>query len=264
MTPNTVSRPSQEILLVADLIEEGIGRLLRARAGVDPGFGTYESSVEARNLLNLTVRNLEAIVELARRDLVLVPAAAVLARSVFEISVRVIWLLYPSDPFERESRWLVHLRTEENAHIKWARLVEQLGGDAESSIRLSDQFRSFREGVSAKLPPGTPTLDKVPDLRAMLRSLGEERKYLYYMRLSQFTHGSHLATGLYRKHLGTMKELGEFVGPDDWRWVFVAAWFSFSAAARSFMEREAAGQPAFEDATFPSSVEDAIAKLGTP
>ena len=45
----------------------------------------------------------------------------------------------------------------------------------------------------------------MPDLATMLQMLGEERKYLTYIILSQFTHCT-LASGTYRKHLGTLNQ----------------------------------------------------------
>src|SRR5688572_25900578 len=110
-----VSPPTPEIRATAEAIERAIGWFLERRPSIAE-ISYFEASVEAHNLLNLAVRQLEGIIELARRDLVLLPAAAVLARAAMETSVRAIWLLQEEDPYEREARWLAHLKDEESTY----------------------------------------------------------------------------------------------------------------------------------------------------
>jgi len=81
-----------------------------------PPLGRWEADIEANNLFNLAIRHIESIVELARRDLVLLPSANVLARAVFETSVKAAWMVQPDDPFQRELRWLAHLQEEVRMH----------------------------------------------------------------------------------------------------------------------------------------------------
>jgi hypothetical protein len=78
--------------------------------------GKFESDVEALLLFNLVIRDIEAILTLARTDLVLLPSANVLARAVFEIALKAAWIVQPDDPFDREVRWLAHLAEEERLH----------------------------------------------------------------------------------------------------------------------------------------------------
>ena len=53
---------------------------------------------------------------------------------------------------------------------------------------------------------------------------------------SQFTHVSPIATGLYRKHMGTKKQFGESVEPENWFICFDMMWPFFQQAARLFLE----------------------------
>src|SRR5690242_13760108 len=101
-----------EIALAATGLEMTIGRFIAARPDLSK-LGTYESLIEARNLFNLVVRHAEAVVVLAREDLVLLPPAMVTARSAFEIAVRAAWMVDVDDPFDGEVRWLAHLEEEE-------------------------------------------------------------------------------------------------------------------------------------------------------
>jgi hypothetical protein len=92
----------------------------------------------------------------------------------------------------------------------------------------------------------------------MLESLGEERKYLAYIIGCQFSHGTHHATGIYRKHLGTAKVLGEYITPKDWWPCFLIGWYSLHASGRRFLTRAAGNASDFLSAEFGSRVQAAI------
>ena len=97
-----ILEPTKEIKAICDDAE----RLIRAYLETPhpkPG-GRFEAEVEAYSILKLIVRYTESVVELARHDLVLLPAATVVARASFEASVLTRWMLRPVDPYEREVR----------------------------------------------------------------------------------------------------------------------------------------------------------------
>jgi hypothetical protein len=94
------------------LINDGINLFLSARETLPP-LGKYESEDEGILLMNIIIRHVESITHLANYDLVLLPSAFILARSILEASTKIKWMLYPKDPMEREARWLVHLKGEE-------------------------------------------------------------------------------------------------------------------------------------------------------
>src|ERR1700691_3210409 len=143
---NIVIPPTPTILRIASLIDQAISRFLQVRETVPP-LGMFESDIEAMKLLNLVIRDIEAIVELAKVDLVLVPAANVLARAVFEIAVKAAWMVTPDDPFDRELRWLAHLQEEERMHKRIAGKVERLGGNPSGFQQRHDSIHAFRMGV---------------------------------------------------------------------------------------------------------------------
>jgi hypothetical protein len=242
----TVIEPPEALLRVVDLIEEGIRQVVQVSPRqATRRVGEYEAPVEGMVLVSLQARYLEAICELARRDVVLLPGALVLARSILETGARTLWLLAPDDVFESEARWLAHLKTEEDWLNRAGNLVEQIGADPGMYRQRATQVQEFREAVTGKLPAGTPVPARVPDLRSMLRSLGEERKYLGYIRLSQFAHGTIHAGGLYRRNLGTEKELAEDVKPEDWKAVFSAAWPAFVASSGVLYVKHLGAPPPF-------------------
>src|SRR5690349_14733468 len=109
---NIVLPTTPEIERACELLEQFTHRVLDARKTF-PSLGEYEASIEGLNLMYLMIRNVEAVVTLAREDLVLLPSAMNLTRSVFEMAMKTIWMLAPEHPFEREIRWLAQLQTEE-------------------------------------------------------------------------------------------------------------------------------------------------------
>ena len=90
----------------------------------------------------------------------------------------------------------------------------------------------------------TLTLDQ------MLASFDGKQLYPLYIYLSQFVHGGHAATWIYRKGLGTQRRAGEFIDASDWYVPFRLSWLGLrelgslmlwrlGARAKSFMPRAA-------------------------
>lgn len=208
-----IAPPVPAVLEIAELLEAGIKRFLLARDQL-PELGKFESDIEALNLFNLVIRNIEALATLARTDLVLYPAAQVLARAIFEISVKTMWLVRSDDFMEREVRWLAHIKEEERAIERLAKISKR-DGRASFQRRLR-AIREFRTGVTGKLPAGYKELAGNPSMEQMLQDLGQQHLYGMYIMLAQFVHGGHSATWLYRKGLGVCKKGGEYISTSDW------------------------------------------------
>jgi hypothetical protein len=141
---NILMPPTPEILHIADSVERAIGQFLGARETIPP-LGKFESDVEALLLFTLVIRDIEAILTLARTDLVLLPSACVLARAVFEIAVKAAWMVHPDDPFDREVRWLAHLAEEERLYKAVSESAVKFG---RNSSRGQNRCGS-REGAAA-------------------------------------------------------------------------------------------------------------------
>lgn len=232
--------PSFEVRQCADVLEEATGQLLRLRHEVEGRLGRFEADLEAMLLINLIVRYIESTLVLARHDLVLLPAACVASRAAFETCARATWLLAPDDPFERECRWLAHLASELDADERSLRMVKDSSFAHTVKARL-DKLAEFHAAVQAQLPNGYKVPAKVPNLRRLLEEIGKEEVYLMYIRLSQYVHGTHIATRTYRKHIGTAKQLGEYIQAGDWKIIFEVCWWSLVFSGSKFIQRATNG-----------------------
>lgn len=100
----------------ADLLEAAVAAVSTAFASAPTT--AYEADVEANLIIHLTIRDAEGVALLAREGAFMYPAAMVLTRAAYEGALRVMWMLHPDDPFEREARYLAMLKeTEELARV---------------------------------------------------------------------------------------------------------------------------------------------------
>ncbi|MCM1950376.1 DUF5677 domain-containing protein [Streptomyces sp. G2] len=231
-----VRPPAEELLQLTKTLDRCIAGFLQTRNTAK--FGHWEAPTEARALSNLMIRNLEAFLLMARTDEVLAGPAWTCARSVFEHAVRIIWLLYPDDPFDRECRWLGFLADTERSHKLVAEAMQNdpASPDGSHHRQRADAMRIFREGVTAKLPAGY-TPQRPPSFEQMLRSIDSAQMYRFYREGSQFVHGSMWGTSLYRKNLGTDAEFGDFAHTIHWLLPLRLCWFSLRNAGQILLDR---------------------------
>ncbi|WP_322751235.1 MULTISPECIES: hypothetical protein [unclassified Frankia] len=252
----TVMRPTKQVLVVVDLLEELLGAFLEA--GGRPRFeGKWSSHDEAKSLTYLLTRNVEAVMELGRRDLVLISPATSCARVAFEVSTRLTWLLYPEDPYEREARWLSLLAEEEAYH----RYFDQVTDPKASKNGIADDLRKFIEAVQDKLPEGVTVPKRIPKLKEMLDEQGRGENYLGYRISSQYVHGTAVTGRHYRKNLGTAVRFGEFTTAMDWMTPLDLCWFSIGVASDLYLKRLGVGCLRFRPELL-TDYKDALAQLG--
>jgi hypothetical protein len=192
--------------------------------------------VETYTIMKLLIRHLESVCELARHDLVLLPSAVVLARAAFEASVRARWMLSPVDPYEREVRWVLHLRSATDHCGKLERHIHTPTETATAYGRQRQVYEKFDADISQLLSQRGYVLPKqAPNIWEMLKDIGDPHLYQYYIVLSAYTHTNFEAGSLYRKNLGCGKELGEFITPSGWWLPLEVAWKAFFLTAREFL-----------------------------
>lgn len=257
-----IMEPTEEIRALCEDIE----RLIRAylEAPHPQPIGRFESNVEAYTMLKLMIRHSEAVVELARHDLVLLPAALVLARACFEASLRTRWMLGPEDPFEREVRWILHLRTARDHCRKLAQNVHILPQFRKQYEGRGSSYESFMTDIEQMLNErGYSTPAKVPKVWDMVNDLDEPQLYVFYILLSAYTHSNFEAGSLYRQNLGCGKKLGEFITPGSWQFPLEVTWRSFFATAHEFLERIDADRSRFQAEAAPAKFEEHLRKLGS-
>lgn len=205
--------PTSDTRAVADFADMLVARFLEARHSINP-LGRVEADIEALNLIYLMIRHVEGVACLSREDLALLPPALVASRAAFEAGVRALWLLQPLDPFDRDARYLAHLRTEES--FRERRLRDATTTPPPATAAALASIRSFRTAVEAALPPHIKRIPQAPRFDRMLAAVGIPEFYDLYAFLSQTAHGTHIATHLFRKHLGSAKVIGEFITPSAW------------------------------------------------
>ena len=137
--------------------------------------GRWEAPQEGLALGWLLIRNVEAAVELARRDEVLVTAAWSNARVALELATRIIWMLHPADRYEAECRWLSLLGEYEEIERRLAREVPSY---ADRQNEKADIIRNFREGIIAALPSGY-WVQRKPNFLNMLEALDTPEMYQF-------------------------------------------------------------------------------------
>jgi hypothetical protein len=214
---NTVLPITPAVATACDRLEEFVGLFIAVCRDTLPPLGKYESEIEALSLFKLAARDIEGVVALARRDLVLLPPALAATRASLEAAVKGGWLVDADDPFDREARWLAHLASEERYLNRVADKLSNAGLDAVRWRNRAALIKDFHLGVSNKLPRRVSRLSGTPSFDTMLTGLGGEQIYPFYILLSQTTHGEHASTWLYRTEgLGTQKRVGEFIKPSDW------------------------------------------------
>jgi hypothetical protein len=228
MTTKRLFPPTPDLTAACDKIDEAAGLLLRDVWEPFPRLGRYESDVEARVLFTGLLRHVEALLECARADLAFLPAASTIARAALEQGVKIRWLLHPPEIFDREARFLAHLSDEERMLERCARYS---GVDA--FRERAAKVQEFRKGVEDALPPEIARLPRIPNLDAMMAEIGEAKRYFQYTLLSQYAHGSHFGGGIYRRNLGTEKELGERVSATEWALLLQVSWWSLFSAAQT-------------------------------
>ena len=212
-----VAPPSPTLLRAADLLDEGVGHLLKARDQLSSDFVKFESSHDALNLLYHSLRHIEAVVELVRKDVVLRPAAITAARAALESSVRGLWLVDCDEPFEREGRWLGFIDEEVFSRKRAARHFGQHGhteASTENQVE-ADELENYRNAV-AQLLPKAYAPRRLPKFDAMLAETKTNVNYAIYVIGSQYTHGTSWALSAFRQGLGTQRRLNELKDSVSW------------------------------------------------
>jgi hypothetical protein len=180
----TVLPITPAIACACDLLDEFVGNFITACLKILPLLGKYEAEVEAFNLFRLAIRDVEGVIELARSDLALLPPALAAARACFENAVKACWLVDADNPFDREARYLNHLKSEERYLQKVAERIE----DTELKERLRRQelvVHEFRIGIQNKMPKHIKLLPGTPSFEEMLQSVEGKPVYPFYMMLSK-------------------------------------------------------------------------------
>lgn len=229
--PAVIHPPSAALVNMAETIDEMINQYLVALRSAEAG--QWEAPKEGYVLGWLLIRNIQAVLTLARQDEIMATAAWSNARVAFELGIRIIWMLHPTDRYEAECRWLAYLEEYERAERRIA--CESSSASGQQNKR-AEAIRNFREGVTAALPGGYRPA-RMPNLREMLNALDTPQMYKLYQVGSQYTHGSLYAATSYSRNLGTKRTIGDFTSTIDWIIPMRLCWLSLREAAWFILDR---------------------------
>lgn len=240
-----IFKTTDEVEKICKIVESNIEQFLEVKK--DIAVGTYEYEVTALTNIFHSIRILESIVELARKDLVFVQPALVLARSVFEGMIKTSWILLPNDNFIKETRYVAYLETE-CEYLE--RVSKNLGGTEErinNILNTKQKVNEFKTDLSKLLNDKGYSIPKFPNVKEILKELNAEQKYLFYVMLSQYTHFSHHSSTIYQKNLGTEKIFTETENIDLWKLAFSTSLPIFKLAIELFLRSLGYKQQLFTD-----------------
>ena len=204
--------------------------------------------------MKLATSQVLGLVTVARRGLDILPTALVASRAAFECSARAAWLLFPTDPYDREARWLVHMSNEVEYLTKQAGEEQKMGIDPSATLNRRDELADFSNSVSGLLAKkGYQLYKQRPDMRRVLIEMGEERTYVFYSYLSQAIHGTHFSTWLYRTDgIGTMKKKRDSITADMWEVPVSIGRFVFKGPGLFILERFGLETNILRDLVYPT------------
>ncbi|WP_296578080.1 DUF5677 domain-containing protein [Phreatobacter sp.] len=205
--------------------------------------GRYESEVEALLLLLQGVRHIDAVIELSRSSPDYVPSAMVLARAALESVTLAAWLISPEDPFERECRYIAHLERDISART---RIAQRKGDEFIQQDRENDAIKEFYESLKTALAEqGYVHIPRMPKIVVMISDVFGRDMAQHYIHASQYAHGGHYSTWLYRRNLGSMKEIELSIEPRQWRHAFCLCLDVMGIPAGKIVQRLTGIEPLF-------------------
>jgi hypothetical protein len=235
MSPDVQMPPSAEVLETCKRVDHIIEAYLTARRSADLS-RRFEAPMEVRSILNMMLRFSESIIALAREDMVLVPAANVVARSLLEAGYKAMWLLQPRDPFEREARWLASLRAGIKHYRGLANSTCLSSRAREAYAAQADQHQKFADDLDRRLEEEGNLVAPLPKFREVAVSTTMPDCYHLFILLSAYTHTNFAALEFYRRNLGTAKSFGEFISASSWVLSLSVAGGVFYLVAQAFLE----------------------------
>jgi hypothetical protein len=186
----------------------------------------------------------------------------VLARSAFEIAIHVMWVLNPSDPFEREARLLVRLADYAHNYNRLVREVEGVGGDASGLHSRQQIVQKCHNDLKAKLLEvySGPIMKQLPKIIDMFKDIGLDRDYARYVYSSQFVHASMMAGEIYRDGIFG-RSLEERIAPVDWAGPLSMAWMTLDRPWRLLLERTGGKSDGFPAPGLARRMKEALGQL---
>ena len=218
--------PRAPLVSVADALYRAV---LKYLAMERPDDATLQAPVAALVMSWSVARNIQAVTLLAKADEILIPAAWSNARTAFEVGVRIIWILAPSDAFERELRLLPMIDEYARYHENMDARKPQFA-IADRHGEAAKDLRAYLTMLRGKIPPGYAEPPGIPSVESILKEIGNAHLYPAYIEASQYQHGSMAASSAYRRASAVF---GETVNLREWLLPMRLAWITLQEVAKA-------------------------------
>lgn len=253
-------QPSPEMRAVLAEIQGLLDRLGECLVDVR-GWEQYQSDITAENLLRILRRDVEGILCLANRDMLLLPPALVIARSVLETFGNLLWLI---DSPKAKKRGVNHLKLIEHEiqeieqnYIKSLKGLQVSFQEFDNEVRL---LRDYQNQIKQELKVDHNN-KSISDFKQRLKDIHQEKVYPAYCRLSQSVHASHAATWIYKRDLGEGNGFGEIIEPRDWYTPLYICYYTLAVAGKKFLETFGKNSEAFLDEKIEFKIENTLKSL---
>lgn len=230
-----MSSTSPDIQKIVELIQEIVNRFRVSHSQLYRS-EQLESDISIDNYLKLLIRHIEGILYFGSKDILLLPPALSLARTVIEICANTLWLLNPEDPWEREIRLIALLKAEIKGYKDYIKNLQDYNEDISISENDSMLIQEYIDNINGNIPPHYKEIE-CPNFRCLLSSIKLDKIYPTYRILSKFTHGTHSATWLYKRALDEDTVFGERIEIKEWYTPLYICWYAINKAGCQFLKR---------------------------
>ena len=156
-------------------------------------FKSYDSDVAIVGYIKLLIKNIEGVLCLANTNSLLLPTALIISRSIFELSVKLLWLMKPDSYTERENRLITILDkdiTEKNAYINELIKLEVNQSDIDTIKNDKQVAENIRDQVKNRLSNKYIQVKRASFLD-LLTELELKKLYPLYKLLCSSVHAQH-------------------------------------------------------------------------
>jgi hypothetical protein len=160
-------------------------------------FKSYDSDVAIADYIKLLIKNIEGVLCLANTNPLLLPPALIISRSIFELSVKLLWLMEPNNYIERENRLIAMLDKDIEERKTYIREIINLKDNQSNidSVKSDKQvIENIRDEIKNRLSNEYKKVKLKENFNHLLKELGLEKHYPLYKVLCSSVHAQHSST----------------------------------------------------------------------
>lgn len=160
-------------------------------------FKSYDSDVAIADYIKLLIKNIEGVLCLANTNLLFLPTALIISRSIFELSVKFLWLMEPDNFIERENRLISILDKDIEERKTYIRAISNLKvnqSDIDTIKSDKQVIENIRDEIKNRLSNEYKEVKIKGKFNHLLKELGLEKHYPLYKVLCNSVHAQHSST----------------------------------------------------------------------